>query len=419
MSVVPVILGRRIHVVLDEGTPVVSYKKLVGVPAAVPVLPAAVLAEEPAVHDAEGESGGDGDEEQEEEGEGGADASPHETQPQRRNDWYDVNDGFVDDSEALGDDATGEGAAKFDGFYVNKGEIEREPGAVRPEDAPSKKRKLGSTDEVPPPKPQKAGLGEPRKVKRPVPPFDGTGALGAAVAALQDIVARAQPPPPEQERRSLTVEMTEGLERIRRILVPGAELPRGLTSRLMEFMEPFAGGQTLRRRLDPSPKGSAGGGVTAAQPAVSVKVLAMPAPIASAPALLPPSTVQKATAVPLGPPPSAEEVERGLAALRAVVASRCDAARSAAPLPESAEEFLAQPFQWNVECEDALFTVLTNSQRMGKAAHKNAYRDLLASGIWPSSVQARMDFAPSWCCRSDIRLSGRCARVETRLYACI
>jgi hypothetical protein len=43
--------------------------------------------------------------------------------------------------------------------------------------------------------------------------------------------------------------MQEGLQKVQRIISVHAELPRGLTAKLMEFMEPFAGIATLRRRL--------------------------------------------------------------------------------------------------------------------------------------------------------------------------
>ena len=43
--------------------------------------------------------------------------------------------------------------------------------------------------------------------------------------------------------------MTEGLDKIKALISVYAELPRGLTTKLLEFMEPFAGISTLRRRL--------------------------------------------------------------------------------------------------------------------------------------------------------------------------
>jgi hypothetical protein len=43
--------------------------------------------------------------------------------------------------------------------------------------------------------------------------------------------------------------MLDGLDKIKRSISVHAELPRGLTAKLMEFMEPFAAMATLRRRL--------------------------------------------------------------------------------------------------------------------------------------------------------------------------
>ena len=68
---------------------------------------------------------------------------------------------------------------------------------------------------------------------------------------------RQAPSPPEnQKRKSLTPEMEEGLEKIKRIISIYSELPRGLTTRLKQFMEPFAAMATLRSRL--SSDGEAG-----------------------------------------------------------------------------------------------------------------------------------------------------------------
>ena len=43
--------------------------------------------------------------------------------------------------------------------------------------------------------------------------------------------------------------MLAGLDKIKAVIAVYAELPRGLTTKLLEFMEPFAGISTLRRRL--------------------------------------------------------------------------------------------------------------------------------------------------------------------------
>ena len=61
--------------------------------------------------------------------------------------------------------------------------------------------------------------------------------------------AQTPPPPVDQKRKNLTPAMLAGLDKIKRLIAVHAELPRGLTGKLMEFMEPFAGISTLRRRL--------------------------------------------------------------------------------------------------------------------------------------------------------------------------
>lgn len=61
--------------------------------------------------------------------------------------------------------------------------------------------------------------------------------------------AQAPPPPAEQKRKCMTPAMMEGLDKIKALIAVYAELPRGLTTKLLEFMDPFAGVSTLRRRL--------------------------------------------------------------------------------------------------------------------------------------------------------------------------
>lgn len=56
-------------------------------------------------------------------------------------------------------------------------------------------------------------------------------------------------PAADNKRKFLTPAMLQGLDKIGRIIAVHAELPRGLTAKLMEFMAPFAGISTIRRRL--------------------------------------------------------------------------------------------------------------------------------------------------------------------------
>ena len=72
--------------------------------------------------------------------------------------------------------------------------------------------------------------------------------------------------------------MLEGLDKIKALIAVYAELPRGLTTKLMEFMDPFAGISSLRRRL-----GQDRDEDTPAAPLSAVAAVAPVAPAAAAP----------------------------------------------------------------------------------------------------------------------------------------
>ena len=80
--------------------------------------------------------------------------------------------------------------------------------------------------------------------------------------------------------------MLTGLEKIKRLIAVHAELPRGLTAKLMEFMVPFAGISTLRRRLGQDrDEGDKAVAVVLAAPAAPAAVVApVAAPVPAAPA---------------------------------------------------------------------------------------------------------------------------------------
>jgi len=80
-----------------------------------------------------------------------------------------------------------------------------------------------------------------------------------------------------QKRKSLTVEMEQGLEKIKRVIAIYSELPKGLTTRLMQFMEPYAAMATLRRRICTDGELEAGEGITQAPPGASPLVRRIPA----------------------------------------------------------------------------------------------------------------------------------------------
>jgi len=74
----------------------------------------------------------------------------------------------------------------------------------------------------------------------------------------------------------MTPAMLEGLDKIKALIAVYAELPRGLTTKLLEFMDPFAGVSTLRRRLGQDRDEDAPA-AAALPPAAAVLAVAAPA----------------------------------------------------------------------------------------------------------------------------------------------
>ena len=77
----------------------------------------------------------------------------------------------------------------------------------------------------------------------------------------------------------MTPAMLAGLDKIKALISVYAELPRGLTTKLLEFMEPFAGISTLRRRLGQDRDDDA---PIAIAPPVAVGAAVVAAPVATA-----------------------------------------------------------------------------------------------------------------------------------------
>jgi hypothetical protein len=180
--------------------------------------------------------------------------------------------------------------------------------------------------------------------------------------------------------------MVAQLERMKRLLSTYSNLPSGLTTKLMLFMEPFATMATLRGRLktaaDAAPKASA--------PLEQRTPTALPAAAApSAPASTPASAAARPASAQA---PSVAEIERGKEALRTCVQARCAALRAAASTGSephsSGDDFAPSAFKWDRPCEDALYGVVVTSQRQGAGAHKNVYKELVARGMWPADVDA-------------------------------
>ena len=166
------------------------------------------------------------------------------------------------------------------------------------------------------------------------------------------------PVPAESVKRRLTPEMLTGLAKIKAICSAQAEPPRGLSSLLHEFMAPFANRDTLRRRIsnNDAPSG-AGPGSGAAQGEAG----AAAAQQQHAARQLPGAAARPVQAAPAGPRPTDASMERDMQLLRDRVKARC-AALQPAEAGGEADDF--QPtFKWDRDCEEALYTVVVNSQR--------------------------------------------------------
>ena len=92
------------------------------------------------------------------------------------------------------------------------------------------------------------------------------------------MLAQAPLPPADQKRKCMTPAMMEGLDKIKALIAVYAELPRGLTTKLLEFMDPFAGVSTLRRRLGQDrDEDAAPAAAVAPPPALAAAAAAAPA----------------------------------------------------------------------------------------------------------------------------------------------
>lgn len=166
------------------------------------------------------------------------------------------------------------------------------------------------------------------------------------------VTTQAPLPPQDLKRRALTPQMVEKLEMIKAVAAKYPELPRGLTTVLSEFMASFASRDTLRRRLQShDAKGDAG----ADAPAATL----MAAPVThQAPTLAPPRPLA------LEPVPTEEKIEQDMELLKMRVQARCAQLQSANAGTE-ADDFQSM-FKWDHDCEEALYAVIINSQRMAQ-----------------------------------------------------
>ena len=166
---------------------------------------------------------------------------------------------------------------------------------------------------------------------------------------------------------------------MKRIICIYSEIPKGLTSCLRQFLDPFASAQTLRNRLRDDAHGpektEGGAAVPPPAPLPPAPAVAPAAPAAPAAATAPTlvrylcdlGSVTRLTHS-LQPAPSPEEIQRGLQTLRAAVQARCavlGASASAAPPAEGDEFEAASLFKWDRACEEALYAVVSASQRVG------------------------------------------------------
>lgn len=103
----------------------------------------------------------------------------------------------------------------------------------------------------------------------------------STLAYVMRRLQQAPLPPADQKRKCMTPAMMEGLDKIKALIAVYAELPRGLTTKLLEFMDPFAGVSTLRRRLGQDRDDDAAPVAVAVPPPAPVAVAAA-APAAAA-----------------------------------------------------------------------------------------------------------------------------------------
>ena len=144
--------------------------------------------------------------------------------------------------------------------------------------------------------------------------------------------------------------MAEMLDKMKLIVAKYPEMPRGLTGVLLDFIAPFASKDTLRRRLQ-------GDAPPGARPDTIVGDPTAAAAVATQSPTAPPRA-----AAALGPPPTQDEINRGMETLRTRVQARC---ASLNPGAEGGDDF-RHNFKWDRDCEEALYTVVINSQRMDK-----------------------------------------------------
>jgi hypothetical protein len=249
--------------------------------------------------------------------------------------------------------------------------------------------------------------------KNPAPPYTGEGPLGQAVRELEVIVSQARSfvapvacmlphrqrhlqaplPPADQKLRRMTAAMLEGLEKIKQLLVPEQELPRGLTTKLATFMDPFASIGTLRHRLRhdldgppreaPAPTSLPAAAMAPfpALPQLAKSAVAVPGP---APVPAPrPRSAPKARV-----PVSETQAETDLASLRAAVSARLRHLQGdvgVAEQPSSDFQSTQTAFKWDRTCEEALAVVVANN--MSRGMHKAPACDAVAGmDVWPPGV---------------------------------
>ena len=241
------------------------------------------------------------------------------------------------------------------------------------------------------------------------------------------------PPPADQKRKCMTPAMLAGLDKIKALIAVYAELPRGLTTKLLEFMEPFAGISTLRRRLGQDRDEDAPVAIAppAAAGAVAIATAAAAAPEQGGTAPLAPKVrcsffksaaalcADRTRSMRKRPAPSPAQIAADIAKLRACVAARYAALQSAAAGAgggESAADAALDgspdmSFKWDRECEEALHTVALNfiaagtgcvfSRCFAHAAkavaaltfcrsacskHKSAFKEVVSLDIWPAGA---------------------------------
>lgn len=343
-------------------------------------------------------------------------------------DWYDVDDDFIDDTELQEAELVDSRRTKHSGFYVNKGQLERDgelPAEVHFQK--TKKRKLADMSGVGKVRnAQEAGLPEDRRLQQPADPqmslfagsplsasqpateavrqrrtveYEPPPQLEPLLANLRQCIQRA-PAPTDGKRRILSSQMSGCIEAVGK-LFEGQNLPRGLVMYLMKDLEGYTSVPTLKKKLKdssgPVPSTAAG---AASSPLVITGVASGGAAPASMPQGVPAAPPAAAAATPSlaarfgQAPPGTLATAAGASAVtteafgvwvRARQEELAQARAASGALGGGDPEFSApqELFKWNSDGEELLYAVVQSVLRENPNGASNIY-NMLVKRFWPT-----------------------------------